>query len=254
MTGTPTLLSREAISRLRDTLSLPIILSNDAPPYRLIAAGLLVKIASGAEASAALADSGTRSDLSPLVRSVYEHLVMLAWITADDHDRRVQMWEKADLKTSLTVDRELGELDGVPVMTPQQRQQTKDDLRSYGPEVLPTLKDRAREADEHWHPILVAEHMSLMSLSALYSTLYRVSSSYTHPTLVALEAVAEKTETHCVFRPEPIGEDRGLVAMTVSIFALALMIGHRTISESDPRLVNAVFDWLNKQESPTGGR
>jgi len=251
MTGTPTDLSKQAISRLRDTLPLPILLSNEAPPHRLIAAGLLVKIASGAKASAALADSGSRSEVSPLVRSIYEHLVMLAWITAGDHDRRIHLWEKADLKKSLTIDRELEGLDGVPAMTPEQRRKAKEDLEAYGPGSVPTLQDRAKQADEYWHPLLVSENSSLMSLSILYSTLYRTSSAYTHPTLVALEAVVETTDTHCIFRPELTGEDRGLVAMTVHMLALALKIGHRAISVSDPHQVDAVFDWLVAQEALT---
>lgn len=129
----------------------PVVLSNRAPVERRVASRLLARILGSAEAAAHLITIERRADLGVVCRSLYEHVVMLAWLTGRDSKVRIARWQSDDDQQRLRVDREVGALAGEPLLTRSNLEPIERSAKAFGKgKPMPSLADRAAEADVDW--------------------------------------------------------------------------------------------------------
>lgn len=122
-------------------------------------------------------------DASLLLRRVYEHVVCFAWI-AIDPAVNAKRWVAYDYRYRLATDLELQRF-GKPGLDPAQRASFEAFRQAH--QDMPSLEQRAREADAYWLPKL-AQHSDgrsdaerAFSLVDEYTTIYRPTSANTHP-------------------------------------------------------------------------
>jgi hypothetical protein len=243
----PPSFSARAIEQLAATVEYPIVLDAETPKYRLLTAALLTKIIGASKRIAIFAPFGSLSDLSGIVRSNFEHLVFMAWVSGSDHKNRVYQWGIQDMKRQIKQDNGMKTVTGNGVLDPKTRADYEARIEAAkGTTDIPDLPRMTKLADEDWK-VLFREDAPLMSLSVTYDVLYRGMSSLIHPTLIGMETVWTRTEDEGkrVFEVEQPGENTEmLVGMSVSVLTLALAIASKTIGKSDVRQLDAIMDSL----------
>src|ERR1700737_495238 len=108
-----------------------------------------------------------------MTRSLYEHAVHFAWLAADPSHASIERWRKDDLVQRLKADDD-ATAHGVAMLTPANRASFEQQVKAMSGAPL-VLADLAIAADKHWAGKLkgLQKHNQLVSLSGLYSLLYR---------------------------------------------------------------------------------
>jgi len=217
----------------------PMVLSNEAPPTRVVSAGLLARITGTAEASLRIAELQRGADLMVAARCLFEHVIVFAWLTGptDEAERmlRLSQWQVQDHLDRGRADKEITALLGSPFLTEDNRQ-LAEQAKAVRHQGATALADRAAQADREWAGRMrfassggnVANRP--YSLRASYSTLYRFASSMAHPTLTGLNLVATRTETHTVIELEPRGRAAAALGIALGVFGVSLYISSFGIS------------------------
>ncbi len=174
----------------------PIVLSDEAPIPKRVAAGLIARVLGTADALLCLALERA-ADSTVLARSLYEHAITLAWVTgnADEALDRIALLQRDDNEHRGKADREFTELRDEGILTKKNREMIAQAMKQAGRRKLPPLTERARIADAEWGERfgLGSAGNPLASLRAAYTTLYRFASAFAHPTLLGLNPVMERT-------------------------------------------------------------
>lgn len=112
----PIELSRQGTKRLVELgeAQFPIVLSNEAQLPKRVAAGLIARAIGTSDAAVRLSYSERSVDLMILIRSLYEHVVTLAWITGDQVAalERLALLQRNDNEHRDKADREFEEILG----------------------------------------------------------------------------------------------------------------------------------------------
>jgi hypothetical protein len=160
---------------------------------------------------------GTMSngDSLTLVRAVYEQGVTLCWIAIDPephHGRWRAHALASDSKLHDDVERFGATLDPIP----------EPDKSAVG---LPSMEQRAEEADQHWHGKVAGLHAGthLFSFRGLYAALYRTASRPTH---ASYGAVAEYVDDGArpVVVQSPAALKPGLAVLAVPLLGMTLAV------------------------------
>src|SRR3981081_3724189 len=69
--------------------------------WPLVGLALIARAAGTVESLEELQPEGRVSDSATLVRTLYEHVVHLAWLAADSSPARLEEWQKDDLRQTL---------------------------------------------------------------------------------------------------------------------------------------------------------
>lgn len=186
-------------------------------------------------------------DASILLRRLYEHVVCFAWIAIDPavHAKR---WVAYDYRYRLATDLELQQL-GKSGLDPAQRaafaayRQANQDM--------PSLDQRAREADTYWLPRL-AQHLDgrpngdrAFSLADEYTSIYRSTSANTHPSPRSLFDYVNPGFANGRFRigfmPTLGDDDRYAYTLAPLTFATMLFISEQVLGYPKADHVFAAF-------------
>ncbi|MEA2407864.1 MAG: hypothetical protein QOE69_1983 [Thermoleophilaceae bacterium] len=183
------------------------------------------------------------SDAMTLVRSLYEHIVHFAWLSADPSAERIGQWRKHDLTERLKADNDTQSV-GVELFTPAQRQNfeaQRDALPGANSLVLANL---AGEADDYWNGKvegLQSRHQP-RSFRGLYATAYRFQSGLAHPGERSLHPVVQDvTARRKLVKVEDSFEGNGPYGMATTVYALGLLVAEQSLGWPTNAEVNAVF-------------
>lgn len=159
-----------------------------------------------------------------LVRSMFEYVATYSWIAADPATR-AEKWLKSDYVQRLKLDNDFREL-GVEFLSKDERQRVAD-FRPEGAEMLGSLVDRAKQADEAWVDQVRELAGSLpeenRSFRALYPLIYRNGSRFTHPSSHAVNAFVDGAAPRlAVDEEKPLERDLALIGSGILALGLAV--------------------------------
>jgi hypothetical protein len=234
--------SLDAISQLLalGQQGFPLVAEPFTPRYQVAASGLLARSLTIAEAAVHLSALSRISELSTLVRSLYEHVVMLAWVAAPQDDSRLDIWQRYDDQQRLRLDADVSSIRGTGAMSDADREWLEEGVRLNAAAGMPPLHVRAEQADEAWSSRLGFDGWA--SLRGGYASVYRTASTAAHPSLLGLNAVHEEANGHDVFMIEPatdIGPVIGLVTpyVATALFVSSYVLGGPPLDEITTILV-----------------
>jgi hypothetical protein len=218
-------------------------ITGDHDAWPLVGAGLLSRATSTLRHVFVAGRGGQSIDAATLGRSLYEHVLHLAWLAADPSPARLEEWRKADLMERLKADTDARTV-GVPLLDDAARavMQAQVDAMTGNKLVLPNL---AIAADKHWAGKLPAmgSHRELHSFRGLYAVLYRQYSGTAHPSYIGLNHVVEDvtvTRKRVVLEAPP--EGRGPFGMATVVYALGLYVAAASLGWPSAERVTAAFD------------
>jgi len=182
-------------------------------------------------------------DAATLGRSLYEHVVHLAWLAAEPSAARMQAWRKVDLIARRKADTDARAVDEQFLDDHSRASIEAQIALMTGPDRL-KLTDLAVEADRYWAGKLpgMGPHTERDSFRGFYAVLYRSYSATAHPTLMGLNRVVEDTPVgHRVVIEKP-PEGRGPFGMTTILYAYGLHVAAASLGWPDAWRVNDAFD------------
>lgn len=219
--------------------------TGDADAWPLVGAALLSRATSTLRHAFDAGRGGQAVDAATLGRSLYEHVVHLAWLAADPSATRIQAWRKVDLIARLKADTDVRTV-GESLFDDGARAGVEAQVAGLeGPDRRLNLADLAVSADQHWAGKLpgMGAHTQLASFRGLYAVQYRNYSSIAHPSYMGLNHVVEDlspTRRRVVIEKPP--EDGGPFGMATVVYALGLYIAAASLGWPDARDVTAAFD------------
>jgi hypothetical protein len=188
-----------------------------------------------------LVPSYSRLDGFALARTLVDHVITFAWISADPKER-LRAFLRDSFENLLRKDeRSRGRGDG-PLVEDSQRER----LGAFIDEVnqaMPELRKRASRADAHWVEQArsrLPESLHIVGLQRLYRDVYDHYSAYDHPTTTGLQVFVHLADTPVVATVD--GEpERNLVEdlrpYWIAMFAFAEALVVSNLASGRPRLL-----------------
>jgi hypothetical protein len=220
--------------------TLPMTITPDGHPspqedWRVIRSAFVARIARTAESLSALVPLGARLDAIDLARSVFDHVLHLAWIGADS-EARFPIWLKKDFQSRLDYDKKVRKrlTSGTESRWSEQPLSDEDraayraHVRAVGRD-LPGLPQMAIEADQHWlsrYPAGLANSRT-MSFVDQYEHIYDAYSWMAHPRLTGLQAFWDFLPQWTIVRTHEVG-DRAHDPLHMG----QLLVGHGVLMSS----------------------
>jgi hypothetical protein len=178
-------------------------------------------------------------DAAVLARVLYEHVVAFSWlcIAPEENVRKLIYWEICERKKAINDMKSLGEDTsdaGIEAVT----KLLGADFKAPDPG-LPVL---AEQADAHWGARIGGVwERGRGGLRALYPSVYRQFSMFTHPTVAGLHSfVTLHDDTARIGRPRP-GRAHG-VALAPFMFALGLLVASYSLGWPPAEDVERAFE------------
>lgn len=196
----------------------------DADRWWAASAGLITRILTLTETIVHVGRLKRRSDLATLTRSLFEHVVMLAWIAAPRDNSRFETWERASYRTVGIVSDELEGL-GLGFLTDAGRDFVRE--QSGRRHELPPVPKLAETVDAEWQQRLGLAGVN--RLVAKYTYVYRLGSMYAHPTAAGLFGNRERVLDGELFLIEQRTDIREVIGPVFTLLAVALVVASHTI-------------------------
>lgn len=217
--------------------------TGDRDAWPLVGTALLSRATTTLDSILHLHPRGQATDAGTLLRSLYEHVVHLAWLASDPSAERLEEWRKDDLTSRLVADAECRER-GVELFTDEDRAKLQAQVESMRGRKL-VLVNLAVAADKHWAGQLPAmkSHQELTSFRGLYAILYRQYSGTAHPGYRGLNVVLQDITATCkrVVLEGP-SKGHGPYGMATVIYALGLYVASQSLGWPAAQDVDAVFE------------
>lgn len=230
----------------------PTTLKPDTPDLLRVSIALFARCMTTAEVCLQVASLERRGDLMVLVRSLFEHLVMFAWLTGSkDGEHRLLLWQRYCDEHALKLDNEVERLGGQKGIFEKTRAQIAEATEFLGDAVMPNLADRAACADKEWADRLDLdpEHRDAWSLRRTYAVIYRPGSAFVHPTLAGLSLVMDKNPDRVDIYTEPaLGSEMALLPVP-ALVGTSLAIAAHTLGQPTHQDVAAYIDWLAQSKT-----
>ncbi|MDW5595292.1 DUF5677 domain-containing protein [Conexibacter stalactiti] len=225
----PAAVSLEAIGRLLELgRSIGhVVAEPDWPQWRTASAGLLMRVLTLGETIVHVSELRRVADLSILVRCLYDHAVMLAWISAPRDDSRFTVWNRESLRIVRAWGNEMKAMEAGDI-TPEGREWLEEQLSGPG---MPKTRELARQADRDWNGRLGLS--GLNTLTASYTTVFRAGSFFAHPTAAGLYENRRPAGDHVVLMIEPEGDISPTIGCVFTFLAVALGVASHTIGRPD---------------------
>jgi hypothetical protein len=233
-----------ALAKLvEERLPMDFKVKGDADLWPMVGAALLSRATTTLRHVFGAGPQGQSIDAATLARSLYEHVVHLAWLAAEPSAARMEAWRKVDLIARRKADTDARAV-GEQFLDDHARASIQAQLaRMTGPDRL-TLTDLAVEADKHWAGKLpgMASHTERDSFRGFYAVLYRSYSATAHPTFMGLNHVVEDLPIGYRVVIEKPPEGRGPFGMTTILYAYGLHVAAASLGWPDARRINNAFD------------
>ena len=156
--------------------------------WEITRAALMARMAGTLRHLGYLAPSYSRLDGFALARTLVDHVITFAWISADPRER-LAAFLRSSFENLLRKDtRYRNRGDGALLGDPE-----RERLSAFTDEVdqaMPGLRRRSSEADAHWAErtgFALPESLHIVDLERLYRDIYDHYSAYDHPTTTGLQ-------------------------------------------------------------------
>ena len=216
-----------ALSRLAQLVEdeLPASFEAGEGQARYVGTLLLVRMAQIARAVGTLAVVGHGSEAFVLLRSLYEHMVVLAWVCVSPEER-AGLWIGAAHKRGLTLFRE-SQRYGLGALSDEQVASLEESAAT-----LPPVQAMAHGVDAFW-PDHIPEFRSWMpgldednvlTVAGLYTVIYRSASALAHGEGGGIQGITAEDEggrPMIVLGTDPVAD---LVGLAVPLFVMGLQI------------------------------
>lgn len=226
--------------------------------WSMFIAAALVRMTDTVENLLVLMTDDRNLDGQTLLRSLYEQVVTFAWIGIDPDRRQCRwsghaLWDRLRLHNdaqrfgeSILTDEEVVDVRkqlGIGEEEADDCGSTRKRKNPYPDRIMPSVTDRALEADKHWAGRLPGLHPSdhLLGFRGLYLGVYRVGSQSVHSSMQALEPYLTQDGARCIVgsaRPGP----RLTWAMIAPLFGIALLIAAQQVKWIDEAKVRELVD------------
>ena len=157
--------------------------------WELTRAALMARMASTLRHLGYLAPSYSRLDGLALARTLVDHVVAFAWISANPNDR-LPAFLRSSFKDQLAKDARRRERSEEPLIEDALRGRLSAYTREVNEE-MPKLPRRSREADEHWRDqaraLLPESLRGLVDFQRWYRDVYDHYAASDHPATLGLE-------------------------------------------------------------------
>ena len=197
-------------------------------------------------------------DGQTVLRSLYEQVVTLAWISIEPEPRQVR-WAGTGLAERLKLQNDAEQF-GETIMSGDEAEDVRkrlgigieEDDRCGGTRkrkdplphtILPPTVERALEADQHWSARLAGLHPSthLLGFRGLYVSVYRLGSQAAHGWMQALDPyVHVDGNRHVVNRARP--GPRITWGLIPPLFGIAMIIAAQQVNWIDEPTVRDIVD------------
>lgn len=216
--------------------------TGDVDAWPLIAAALLSRMTTTIRMLLALQWWQRSADPGTLLRSLYEHMVHLAWLGADPSPTRFAAWRREDLRIRVAAAKE-AEAFGIELVAPAELAAIEAQVANLQAEAM-AIPALTREADLYWVGRLPGlQQGSLPSFAGLYTFLYRRLSGTAHPSFRGINpVVVDITETRKRVVLEARFDGNGPWGMATIIYGMALFVVNASLGWPDLDRINAAFD------------
>jgi Family of unknown function (DUF5677) len=216
----------------------------DHDAWPLVGAGLVSRTTTTMQHLLDAQRRGRMADGSTLARSLFEHVVHLAWLAANPSAARIQEWRRYDLRSRVVAADDAAQR-GIELISPPDLAQLKAQVAGLTGRDRLTLETLTIEADKHWANRLPGMGTSRQkeSLRGFYAILYRNYSGVAHPSFRGLNPVVEDvtgTRKRVVLEKHYAGS--GPYGMATIIYAFGLYISSASLGWPDAARVSAAFD------------
>lgn len=143
-----------------------------------------------------LVPSYSRLDGFALARTLVDHVITFAWISAAPRER-VPEFLRVSYKSQLARDKRVRERGEEPMLSPDLRERLSAYTRDVRTE-MPRLPRRSREADEHWvgrAKASLPEELRIIGFERLHDQIYDNFSEFDHPTTLGLMTYVHEVTT-----------------------------------------------------------
>jgi hypothetical protein len=214
-----------------------------AQAWPLVGPGLLAHATHTLRSIIMLERATAYNDAFRLLRSLYDHVLTLAWLAGDPAPpARLEEWRLEDLENRLKADREASAA-GEPLLEASIRTQWEAELAAASSRA-PDLASKAFAADRYWQPQLPElTSVKLGSFRGQYTILFRNYSGLVHATFRGLNWVTEDL---------PDGKKRVVLqsplhgyrpdGVATALHGLGLYVAAHSLGWPNADEVTAVFD------------
>jgi len=219
----------------------------EAPHLLQVAVGMLARCVTTGEACLHLSELDRRTDLLVAVRTLYEHTVTLGWLTGSDHgEERMMLLQRHSDEQALRIDNEMVVAGGESFISEGTRTAMAEAAAALGTARMPSLADRAVQADKDWwHRLAMDSNDDFpWSFRSNYTSLYRPASAMAHPTWAGVRIVIERSEAGIVIDKEATRCGAEALQPVPALLGLALLISAHALGRPDPNGIDQFVSWF----------
>jgi hypothetical protein len=210
--------------------------------WEVTRAAFMVRMANILRHLGYLAPSYSHLDGFALARTLVDHVITFAWISADPKERQPALL-RSSFKDILAKDGRYRERGETPLLEDAQRERLSAYTREVNRE-LPKLPRLSREADEYWTERVrssLPDPLRIVNFQRLYGDIYDHFAAYDHPTTTGLQVFVHLAGNPVVAtvdgEPERnLAEDLRPYWIAVFAFAEALVVSN--LATGRPRLAD----------------
>jgi len=214
--------------------------TSDLESWEVTRAAFVARMASTLRHLGYLVPSDSRLDGLALARSLVDHAITHAWISADPRER-LPAFLRSSFKDLLAKDRRFRERGSAGLLGDAERERLSAFTREVAQE-MPRLPRRSSEADAHWRERVrsgLPEPMHIVGFQRLYDDIYDHYAAYDHPTTLGLQVFVHPASSPTVATVDGQPErslDADLRPYWIAVFAFAEALLVSNLASGRPRL------------------
>jgi hypothetical protein len=210
---------------------------------------MFVRCIEGLIAIDRLMDDGLERDAWALVRTLYEHIVTFAWISAAPAER-LQLWMADDFGERIKAMNDMSRFG--TTHDPAVRAALEEQIQSAASSKLPSLPAMAHAADEYWstRTELHSGPKERKSFSGLYAIAYRQGSARTHSTPLGHRSLAIEQGESVLFTTGLVSKAPNPFTMTPMLFSMGALIASIALGWPSSSDIVGVFGQTSSLDEP----
>lgn len=218
------------------------------PRWRIAATALISRATTTLQTIALLLEHDRPSDAAALLRVVYEEVVTFCWLMIDPA-KRADQWAEHATAHRLKLHNEAKRYPSAKVLSEAEAEAAK------AAKLLPSLQQRATEVDTYWggrsdafREVDAEGDAHMLTMSGLYTGLYRTTSRGQHAQLDAMDAAID----HTSYPWRVVLKDRGDRThsyLALPLVGLMLSAGSQRLGWPDEADTKTIVDALMREKS-----
>jgi len=235
--------ARALVRLVREHLPLSVRPGAGRGSWAVAGPALVARMAGTVEAMVTLRPLNREADALCLLRVLFEHAVLFAWLAAERSGERLACWRKHDALERLKADNDSRQDLGISLLDDENRAIVEREAVIKGVGKLPAVSALAA-ADRYWSKRLPeAEPDGQTSFRGQYVLIYRHASGLMHPTFRGLNHVIYETPTHQLsIDLEGTPKKGGPLGVSSCVFGLALFVAGESLGWPRREAITGVFD------------